>query len=234
MEGIPVLGRLVSALRLDRLEVGGQITDGMNVGPITFTRDTVTINFTVGNSPAAEAPWYKVTQYSHPHSLILATHGVRGWHPTADNPRFASNAYIKDMYRSVIPDDSALRFVIIFNRPVKIVVRELTTPAALQLVLSPAAPAKVDAVYAVRTYSQVYGWSAAQLEESIMAALEWPWEGVRLLRDAQGGYMAEAGFFTTEIAAQELIAKLRAAGLAEVPLTIEKRGANDIPRHLLP
>ena len=234
MEGIPVLGRLVSALRLDRLEVGGQITDGMHVGPITFTRDTVTINFTEGNSPAAKAPWYKVTQYSHPHSLILEAHGVRGLHPTAVNPRFAGNAYIKDVYRSVILDDSALRFVIIFNRPVEIVVRELTTPGALQLVLSAVETANEDAVYAVRTYSQTTRGSAGELEERIREALEWQGEGVRILRDAQRGYMAEAGFFTTEIAAQEFMAKIRAAGLTDVPLTIEKRGANDIPRHLLP
>jgi len=234
MEGIPVLGRLVSALRLDRLEVGGQVTDGMHVGPLTFSRDTVTINFTENNSPAAKAPWYKVTQHSHPHSLIIEAHGVRGLHPNAISPNFAGNAYIRYMYRSVILDDSAQRFVIVFNQPVAIEVRELTAPAALQLVLSAAAPVNEDAVYAVRTYSQASRGSAGELEESIRAALEWQGEGVRILRDSQGGYMAEADFFSTEIAAQEFVAKLRAAGLADLPLTIERRGPNDIPQHLLP
>lgn len=234
MEGIPVLGRLVSALRLNRMETGGQITDGLHVGPLTFSRDTITLNFTTGNSLADTAPWYKVTEHTHPSSLIVEVHGVRGLHPSAINPNFAGHAYIKDMYRSVILDDSALRFVIVFNQPVETVVRELTSPAALQIVLSAAPSPSVASVYAVRTYSQASRGSAGELEENIRAALEWQGEGVRILRDAQGGYMAEAGLFATETAAQEFVTKLRAAGLGDTALTIERRGPNDIPLHLLP
>lgn len=234
MEGLPVVGRLVSALRLDRMGIGGQITDGLHVGPITFARDSITINFTDGNSLAAKAPWYKITEHSHPYSLIIEAHGVRGLHPSAVNPLFTGNAYIKEMYRSVILDDSALRYVIVFNRPVEVVVRELTTPAAVQIVLSAAQSASADAVYVVRTYSQASRGSAGELEENINAALEWQGDGVRILRDTKGGYLAEAGFFTTELAAQEFVAKLRAEGLTDLPLTIERRGPNDIPRQLAP
>jgi len=234
MEGLPVVGRLVSALRLDRMGIGGQVTDGLHVGPLTFARNSITINFTEGDSLVDKAPWYKITEHSHPYSLIIEVHGVRGLHPSAVNPLFTGNAYIKEMYRSVILDDSALRYVIVFNRPVEVVVRELTTPAAVQIVLSAAQSASADAVYVVRTYSQASRGSAGELEENINAALEWQGDGVRILRDTKGGYLAEAGFFTTELAAQEFVAKLRAEGLTDLPLTIERRGPNDIPRQLAP
>jgi len=234
MESIPVLGRVVSVLRIYRGSTGGQITDGQHVGPISVADETITIAFSSEGMPAGIAPYFNTTYHAYPYSLMIELHGVRSILEDGALPSFAQSQLVKGMYRVVTLDDSAQRYVITFTGPVEIEVKELADPAAIQIVLSEGNASGATTVYSVRTASYSFGEQVGVWESMLNEALEWQSESVRIIEDAEGKQFVEAAYFDTEIEAQAFVEALEATGVVETKLLIEQRGPNTIPQYLAP
>lgn len=74
--------------------------------------------------------------------------------------------YIKDVYRIITLDDSAVRFNVVFNQPVKYEVVEYKEPAQVVVTLSNGQE-KDEPVYSVRSASYPMGEELGILEELI-------------------------------------------------------------------
>ncbi len=234
MESLPGLGRVVNIMRIGNSSIGGKITDGQELGPITVASNTVTVAFSAQGQPSGTAPWFKTTYYTHPYSLVVELHGVRSLFADGVMPSVEDNAFISSIYRLVTLDDSAQRFVVSFVGPVSIEVRELADPAAIQIVLSEDKSEQPAALYSVRTASQGVGELIGIMEETLKLALRTQSENVRVIGDEQGGQFVEAGLFTTEAEALEHVKTLKSTTTLDFGLLVEHRTPGGIPGFVAP
>jgi len=234
MEQVPGIGLVVRAIRLANYGIGGTITDGQEVGPIRINRNAITISFTQDGLPVGTAPWFRTTTQEYPYSLLIELGGVRSIFADGKMPAIIRSPLVRNIYRIVTLDDSAQRLVVTFNGPVEVTVTELSSPAALQIVVERGTATQTSQVYSVRTASLPFGEMVGVWESLLNEALGWPGEGVRLLQDADGTHFAEAGYFATEELAEAQIEKLKASGLIDFALNVERRGPNDTPKFIAP
>ncbi|MBS3938837.1 MAG: hypothetical protein KGZ50_09750 [Peptococcaceae bacterium] len=234
MEQLPGIGWVVRAVRLENYLLGGAITDGQEVGPITISRNTIEITFTQGQSATQTAPWFKTTKQDYPHGLLLELQGVRSLFAGGVMPEITSSPLIRNTYRIITLDDSAQRIMFTFNGPVEVTVTEVASPAGIRIKVAPGQTAATARRYAVRTSSHDVGEQIGIKEGVLNAALGWPESGVRMLQDNQGKHFVEAGLFATRELAEAFIAKIRSTGQVDFALQIEQRGPSDIPVFIAP
>ncbi|MGI6358368.1 MAG: hypothetical protein ACOX2K_06730 [Bacillota bacterium] len=231
---IPGVGKLVNILQLNKgPAVGGNITDGQQVGPIGVDGETITISFSHEN-PGATMPWYQATYQQYPYSLVLELSGVRSLF-NQGLPSFANSELIADMYRIVTLDDSAYRFVITFTGPVDVEVREVHAPASLQISVAKAEEPQVTGpVYSVRTPSFGFGERVGHVEAMLKDALGWDTDTVRMLADADGVHFVEAAYLPSREAAEALRAELLQSEMIDFELLIEERDPDTLPAFVAP
>jgi hypothetical protein len=211
---IPVLGQLVKILTFTEGRAsGGNITDGTDVSGITIqTLDDVeqfTIHFNQDGQSQALAGAYNVVYAQNPETLQFEISGVRMLSAQADFESLKASALIKEVYPIVTLDDSTVRFMIVFEQPVKYEISEMKDPASLVLQVSadPDATAVSASQFRVRTLALPRGEGLAILEEMVM--MDYPERRILPSNEEPSLFYIEIAQVASEEEATKLIEILR-------------------------
>ncbi|WP_340022499.1 DUF4179 domain-containing protein [Paenibacillus sp. FSL K6-1096] len=198
---LPVVGSIVKVLQFG---TGGGLTDGAAVSTVT-TEDTITMVFGQDGGSAASVPAYTVDQREAPDRLIFTFNGVRSFDYDALEQDLLASPLVSDVYRNIILDDSAMRFVVELKEGTRHTLTEYSNPGTLELKLTAedkAAPPKE--VYYVRSEGMPQGESLAILEEIYLD------DDVTFLKTTSGDFAAVIGAFPTREAAEQKLAEIAA------------------------
>lgn len=232
LEKIPILGTLVKTLQFNKGHAGGgTITDRTDVNVISLHKqdgqEQIVIHFAQDNQAQQIASYFEVKYSEYPNMMSFAISGARQFSAVTDLEVLKKSNLIKDAYEIISPDDSLVRFNVVFNDHVDYKVDEYKEPAQVVLTIKPV-PSKVEQtpVYAVRTNSFEYGESQSIYEEKLLNQ-----EGLRVLKDQQGTYFVEAGYYKTEVEATAKLNELKQTySFTDDTLFIERRVAHQIPQ----
>ncbi|MED2130062.1 DUF4179 domain-containing protein [Brevibacillus porteri] len=219
LENVPGLGKLVKILQFNKGSAGGGTPqDAVDVSFITVQKqgdqESIILNFTQDNEVQQNASSFHVSFTEYPNSAVK------------DFETLKQSPYIEDAYEIISLDDSLVRFHVTFKEAIAYEVKEYKEPAQVVITISPVevSPEKQQPVYAVRTASVPYGETLGAMEESLLVA-----DNMRVLKDKQGGYFVEAGYYRTEAEAQEKMKQLKHEFGVVEPLFVEKREYLEVP-----
>jgi len=230
LERVPGLGTLVRILQFHKGGAeGGVITDNTNVNVISLhkegDREHIAIHFEQNRRPQQTAGSFSVNYSEYPNTMSFAIGGVRHFTAERDLAALRESDLIEDAYPIISLDDSHVRFNVTFKENVAYEVKEYKDPAQVVLTIKPGnSHTDRTAVYSVRTASSPYGETQGIYEEMLNGA-----EGVRTLKDRDGTYFVEAGYYETEAEANAKLKELRTAYGFLDDLYIEKREPSQIP-----
>lgn len=244
LKEIPIVGQLVEVLTfVEGKSTGGKITDGMDIqemeGVETAEGEEIVIHVGAGASYEDVAGRYNIRYRENPAVLSFDIGGARRISATEDFETIANLGLVKEVYRLMTLDDSLIRFNIVFNEPIAFEIEEYQTPATLRLLVKPKhddSEMLEDTIYAVRSESYSYNESFGHLKEELI----WPYdmeesfissEELRILRDDEENYCFEFGQFKTSEEAQNYLKTIEEK--CPIPLMIEERLANDLPKGML-
>lgn len=198
---VPVVGSIVKVLQFG---TGGERTDGAAVSTVT-AEDTIRIVFDQEGDTAASVPSYIVEQREAPNRLIFTFNGVRSFDYDALEQDILASPLVSDVYRNIILDDSAMRFVVELKEGTRHTLTEYSNPGTLELKLTAEgkAPASKE-VYYVRSEGMPPGESLAILEEIYLD------DDVTFLKTASGDFAAVIGGFATREEAEQKLAAISA------------------------
>ncbi|AIQ16622.1 hypothetical protein H70357_08060 [Paenibacillus sp. FSL H7-0357] len=188
MSKIPVVGKIVQVLQFGG---GGERTDGARVGT-EAAENTLKIHFSSGNEPVANVPSYTVEQKGAPNRLIFTFNGTRQFDYETIEKDLHTLPLVKDVYRNIILDDSAMRFVVELKDGVKHSISEFKDPGYLELKLTPnGESAPPHEVFSIRTGEMLLGEEMGILEEL------YPDEDISFIKTATGNFIAVIGEYDT-------------------------------------
>ncbi|OZB95030.1 AMIN domain-containing protein [Paenibacillus sp. XY044] len=221
MSDVPVLGQIVKLLQIGG---GGERTDGVSVTTRAHS-DTLDIHFAAGGDQTSAAPAYTVQRQNGPDRLIFTFNGVRNLNPDQLEADIRTLAYVKDVYRDIILDDSAIRFVVELKDHTDYTATEFKQPGMIRLSLFPAenAPAP-NKLYFIRSQEMKQGESLAILEEQYAA------EGSSVVKTRSGSFAMVIGSFATQADADAVLEKLKARDDYTEPLTVDSWMGNEHPQ----
>lgn len=198
MYNIPVLGSIVKVLQFGE---GGKVTDGVHV-ETKVTENSVQIHFSNdGKDLMDRVPAYEVVQKDAPNRLIFTINGARTFDYDQVTQDLRKLPLVQDVYRVVILDDSAMRFVVELKDGVSHTITEYQNPGYLELTLrSDATITEPHMIYALRTESMPMGESLSMLEEL------YPNEDISFIKTSGERYAAVIGEYETK---EEAEAKLK-------------------------
>lgn len=232
MYDVPGVGKLVQVLHFNRGTVeGGTVTDGTDVGFISLQQakdeDKIIISFTKEDMPQDLANMYNISYSECPDTMIFTIPGARQFSAEKDFAALKKSEFVKDVYRIMTMDDSMIRFAVSFTGPVQYEVKEFKEPAQLVVSLKESPDTEKQQVYSVRSISLPYGENLGYMEEMLFSQ-----EGLRILKDQEGTYLVEAGYYETEEKAQAKLQELvENTGLKD-QLIIEQRSSDELPQYL--
>jgi hypothetical protein len=232
--GVPGVGRLVKVLQFNKgTATGGKITDGVDVNSINLNKndntETILINFANNNDNKItdNAAHFKVDYKNNPSTMTFTINGARALTAEKDFEAIKKSSYVSDVYKNMILDDSAVKFTIVFNKPVKYEVKEFKDPAHIELTLSEDKNELDKTIFSVRTPSYVFGESLGIIEEQLFEELN-----VRTLKDNKGTFCVDAGVFNTKAEADIKIKDLTTKYGEGLKFIIEERNSLDIPKEI--
>ncbi|MBT9134567.1 MAG: hypothetical protein DDT38_01306 [Firmicutes bacterium] len=223
--------------------LGGEITDGQDIWRITVQQrtdsETIHVDFAAefdftqvapSGAPAGTAGHFTITQNTHPNSIVVHVSGVRGFTAAQHLPDLSRMQLLGEIYKIATFDDSAHRFVVTFKQPITIEVTEQRNPARVSIRVRKATHAllPLPPMYSLRTASHSFRAAASVAEETLMY-LGSP--RTRILRDAEGLYLAEEGLYITRAEAEARLAELKNAQVG-IDLYIEQREEHQLPRSM--
>ncbi|NGP45694.1 DUF4179 domain-containing protein [Bacillaceae bacterium SIJ1] len=228
LKGIPVIGQLVDILQFTDGEAeGGSITDGSDVSSISRLEENgfekIVIGFTQNDELQADAGAFMVSYAENPYTMQFEIGGARGFSAQEQFAAIKESPYVKDVYPLMTLDDSLIRFIIEFTRPVDYEVMEMKDPASIVLYVKEGEQAVETTTYSLRTQSYPYGEAIGHLEERLMDA-----DPSRMLKDAEGMYFIEVQQFDTEEEAVQKRNEL-AVQMDDVTLFVEERRGVEAP-----
>lgn len=229
---IPGVGSLVKVLQFNKgTATGGKITDGVDVNSINLNKndstETIVINFASNNEIINNVAHFKVDYKNNPSTMTFTINGARALTAEKDFEAIKKSTYVSDVYKNMILDDSAVKFTIVFNKPVKYEVKEYTNPAHIALTLSEDKNEIAKTVYSVRTPSYEFGENLGIIEEQLFEELN-----VRTLKDDKGTFCVDAGVFSTRAEAEAKIKDLTTKYGENLKFVIEERNSIDIPKEI--
>jgi len=232
LESIPGLRNLVKVLQFNKgTATGGEITDGVDANSITLSQngntETIVINFTNNNEVTDTAAHYKVDYKNNPSTMTFSINGARALSAEKDFETIKKSSYVSDVYKNMILDDSAVKFTIVFNKPVKYEVKEYKNPAHIAVTLSEDKNEITKTVYSVRTPSYEFGENLGHIEEQLFEELN-----VRTLKDNNGTFCIDAGVFNTKTEAEAKLKELLTKYGDSLKYLIEERSSFDIPKEM--
>lgn len=228
---IPGVGELVRILKFtDAKAQGGEITDGADARSISLKKigknEIITLRFMNNNNGEARetVPHYTIKYMDNPSTMTFIINGAREMNAEKDFQYLKDSEYISDVYRTVILDDSAVKFNIVFKSPLKYEVKEFNNPAQVQVTLMHGENVDAKKVYSVRTTSYESGEELGIIEETVFNE-----SNVRVLKDKEGTFCVEIGNFDTKEKAENMVKELNKKYGEALKLIIEERAGNSAP-----
>ncbi|WP_186786162.1 DUF4179 domain-containing protein [Paenibacillus agilis] len=234
LENIPGIGKLVKVLQFNKGEAeGGQITDSTDIYAIGLHEkgesDQITIRFQQNHIEQEVASYFHVNYREFPNTMTFAVGGARNFSAEQDLATLKKSRFVQDAYTIVSPDDSLVRFTIVFKEPVAYEVKEYQQPAEVVLTLKQGTPAEAkDNIYSVRTASHPFGEEQGVMEEKLLEE-----EHVRILKDSAGTYLVEAGYYPTKEEAQSQLKRLEEQYGMQGQLHVEERTYLQMPEQII-
>ena len=108
---LPIIGSVVRILHVGS---GGERTDGVHAEAET-EGETVELCFESSRGEVETAPAYTVSHLLAPNRIVLTLHGVRAIDYEAIRESLLATEAVRDVYRTMIGDDSACGFTIVLN-----------------------------------------------------------------------------------------------------------------------
>ncbi|NDI35344.1 hypothetical protein [Chengkuizengella sediminis] len=222
LEKIPYMGKLVKVLQFNNgTSEGGTITDGTDISEIdSFEKDgyeNIVINFSQDDMLQNDVPAYEVRYDENPYAMTFEICGARNFSAEEDFKKILESEYVKDIYQLITFDDSCMRFVIEFDRPVEYKIEERKDPASLVISLKEDEKYEEKKTYSLRTVSFVEGHLAARSEETLHTI---GYES-RVLKDEDGLFFMEIQPFETKKEAEKKLEEL--GKLTDIEMLIEER-----------
>lgn len=205
---VPVLGNLVQIFHIG---TGGTVTDGMNM-TAAAEEDVIKINFALGSSEETEqavhAPAYQAEKRTAPDRLVLTVHGVRGFDLEELLLEAADSPYIRDAYREIILDDSAVRVVLELEPDTDFEILEYEQPASLEIHLFSEEQESRD-VWFIRS-------QAMEMTEELALTVEQlsMYEGAAAQTE-DGKFVVQVGEFETQEEAEQRLEELKNQGVLD-------------------
>ncbi|GKV56604.1 hypothetical protein NCCP2222_25510 [Sporosarcina sp. NCCP-2222] len=210
-----ITGNLVKEVSFDDGKgSGGAITDNVNIRTITLEKDEhvehIHIGFTQRSDastqkPQLVAPYFNVNVQENPYTMSFTMHGVRAF-DARDFTALQKSDLVEDAYWVMTHDDSAWRFVIVFNSPVHYQIHEYADPAEVVVSILPLPfEEKNDPFYTIRTDAYPLGHELGNMEERVYEE-----EGIRYLRESGDPFNTEESSFYMELGTYETIEEAEA------------------------
>lgn len=232
--GVPGVGNLVKVLQFNNgTATGGKITDGVDANSITLKQndstETLVINFTNNNDSKItdNAAHFKVDYKNSPSTMTFTINGARALTAEKDFEAIKKSRYVLDVYKNMMLDDSAVKFTIVFNKPVKYEVKEYAKPSHIAITLSEDKNEIAKTVYSVRTPSYEFGENLGMIEEQLFEELN-----VRTLKDNKGTFCIDAGIFNTKAEGETKIKDLITKYGENLKFIIEERSSLEVPKEI--
>ncbi|MEQ7052792.1 DUF4179 domain-containing protein [Paenibacillaceae sp. P-4] len=235
IEEIPVLGRLVKILQFNQGSArGGELQGGTDVSLISLRQqgnsDVIMLNFTKTseqNKAREKATLFNVKFSEYPDTMTFSVFDARAFSALTDLATLKNSRYIDDAYQLITYDDTTIRFNVTFNETVTYEVREYGDPAQVVIIITPVSRGDEgrQPVYSLRTASHPFGSAQATAEEALF-----DWENVRILKDREGEYFVEVGYYASEDEAHRMLQKLKEQGRTSEEWYVEQREYMQLPK----
>lgn len=221
---LPVIGNLVKVLVfVDGKSAGGEMTDGTDVEKVDVVEkvetDDIIISFLNDDNNTG---LYKVKYENNPSTMTFDIGGARRFSASENFDEILASKHVKDIYTLMTLDDSLIRFVIEFNKPVIYEVKEVSNPARLVISVKEDVDFIYDNIYSIRTNSYHYGEQIGIVEENYMRTFN-----TRMLKDFEGMYFVELFSFDNK---EDALVKL--GELNDEKLLVEERFGNESPSNI--
>ncbi|WP_244562990.1 DUF4179 domain-containing protein [Paenibacillus uliginis] len=236
LEDVPGLGKLVKILQFNKGSAeGGTIQDSTDVSFITLrqqgSNETITLNFTKQNQTQEKVNAFHVKFTEYPNTMTFSVGGARAFSAVKDFETLKKSEYIQDAYEIITLDDSLIRFNVTFNKAITYDVKEYADPAQVVITITPddAKEKQRQPVYSLRTASHPYGETQGAAEEALLG-----WENIRILKDREGTFFVEAGYYATETEARAKLKQLEEQGVIGERMYVEEREPMQLPMVISP
>ncbi|OEH94400.1 hypothetical protein [Bacillus solimangrovi] len=226
LKDIPIAGNLVKVLQFnDGQAGGGLITDGTDISNMDSFEENgyenILINFSQDDELQENVGTFNVKYDENPYTMTFEIGGARRFSATENFEKILQNKYVKDIYTIITLDDSVIRFVIEFEKPVEYTIEEREEPASLIIKLREDKQYEEKKTYALRTESYANGPIIGSLEEQFYIKDE-----TRILKDENGLFFVEINSFETKEEAEKKLEEL--SKTTDKGLLIEERqGVNE-------
>lgn len=217
---LPVISGIVRVLHIG---TGGTRTDGAHI-TAESQGETVDFRFEIDSEETDAVPVYSAEHLRSPNRLTLTLQGVRGIDDQTVFKKLLATDAVRDVYRSMIGDDSAAGFVIVLNSGYTYEITEHANPAFLSVRFyrdSSYLPSQT--IYYLRTKAMPYG------EELGMIADMFCWDGATQLKTQSGSYIVTVGQYDTKAEASEALKKIETKFGEDTGLFIASGTADAIP-----
>lgn len=211
-----------SVVRMLRIGGGGERTDGVHT-KAEANGETVKLCFESSRGELDTAPAYTVSHLLAPNRIVLTLHGVRTLdYETIQGSLLATEA-VRDVYRTMIGDDSMYGFTIVLNSGYTYEITELAEPGALSMRFYPdPAYQPEQTVYYLRSEAVPYGEQLGLLSERYKGE-------ATQLRTQSGEYIITIGQYETETEANAALQSIEALYGSDIKLVVESGLADEIP-----
>lgn len=220
MSKIPVLGHIVQVLQWGQ---GGEITDGAQIDT-SVVEDRIQIHFSHDGKVSNRVPFYTVKHKTAPNRLIFTFEGVRTFNYDQVRKDLLALPLVKDVYSSMILDDSAMGFVVQLQNNVNYSVTEFEHPASIELKLSSNnKPAQPQKIFTLRTQPMQFGEQMGMLEET------YPQEDISFIKIANDQFIGVIGEYSTLEEAQSKLKQIKAQADNNNDFQIDSWMNNEMP-----
>lgn len=201
---VPVLGTVVKIFHMGS---GGVISDGLQM-TAEGQEDRIRIGFAGGEEEQPErAPAYTVERLAAPDRLVVTVHGIRRFDPREVMEQAEKSSRVKEAYREILLDDSAVRMVLELQPDTGFEAAEYRDPGGLEIRLFSEEQASRD-VWFLRSEKMEMSEGLALLAEQFA-----PHGGV-IAGTGDGKYVVSVGEFSTEEEALERMDSLKKQGVS--------------------
>ncbi len=217
---IPVLGVIVQVLHVGS---GGERTDGVYT-KTSLQGETVEIHFEGHSEKMNTAPVYSVEHLMAPNRMSLTLHGVRGIDFETIKENMLATSAVKDVYRTMIGDDSMCGFTVVLNSGYTYQITECADPAYLSIRFLADEDYQPDRkIYYLRSESMPFGEELGLLNELYDS------DGATQLKTKSGKYIVTIGQYDSMADAEKALKALNEKYGDDTGFTVDGGSVDEIP-----
>ncbi|EHS57629.1 SPOR domain-containing protein [Paenibacillus sp. Aloe-11] len=221
LSDVPVIGPVVKILQVGN---GGKPNDGVLL-TTSKEADTLNIYFQLEGEHLASAPAYTLDHQVGPNRLIFTFNGVRELDYAKLEKDIKALKNVKDAYRNIILDDSAIRFVVELKDDVDYSVSEYRQPGFIQLKLfSTPKNAEAHRLFFVRSQEMEQDETLALLAEQYNS------DGSSIVKTQNGKFAMVIGGFENQTEAEKLLQQIASREEHVQQLFVDSWMSNENPK----